>query len=122
VRVGIDLVSVATIRRVFERDSDTRLRQVFAPSEIRYCRSRNRVYESLAARFAAKESFVKAIGACPAGAIRLTDVVVSLDAAGHPHLELGDSAARAMRALGLSETALSLSHLPDYAVACVLLT
>lgn len=95
---------------------------VFAASEITDCRARPRPFESLAARFAAKECFVKATGAAGREAVRLRDVVVVLDALGAPRLEAHGSAARVLRALGLSHAALSLSHERNYAVACLLLT
>ncbi len=121
-RVGVDIVSVARVRRVFDRGSDARLRVVFAASEIADCRARPRPFESLAARFAAKECFVKVIGAAGDGSVRARDVVVALDEHDAPRLEVHEGAARVLRALGLSHATLSLAHDRDYAVACLLLT
>jgi phosphopantetheinyl transferase (holo-ACP synthase) len=65
---------------------------------------------------------VKAIGAAGDGAVRARDVVVALDEHDTPRLEVYGSAARVLSVLGLSHTALSLSHDREYAVACLLLT
>jgi holo-[acyl-carrier protein] synthase len=121
-RVGIDIVSVARIRRVFDRGSDARLRAVFTTSEIADCRAQPRPFESLAARFAAKEGFAKAIGGAGGEAWRACDVVIALDEHGAPRLEVRGGAARVLGALGLARVALSLSHEREYAVASVLLT
>ena len=120
-RVGVDIVRVARIRRVFGRGSEDRLRAVFAASEIADCRMRASPFESLAARFAAKESFVKAVSGAGRDTVGPRDVVVVLDEMGVPRLETRGSATRAMHAIGCSRAALSISHERAYAIAVVLL-
>jgi holo-[acyl-carrier protein] synthase len=119
-RVGIDIVSIARVRAVFGKRSASRLSQVFAAEEIADCRRRADFFESLAGRFAAKESFMKAIGPS-ARPIRPADVVVAADGAGCPRLEVRGGAAQAMRALGVATVAVSVAHERAYAVACVVL-
>jgi len=60
--VGIDIVDIARIGRAFERHGERFLEKVFTPAEISYARSKKRMEESLAGRFAAKEAFMKARG------------------------------------------------------------
>lgn len=60
--VGIDIVDIARIGGILERHGERFLEKVFAPSEIAYARSKKRLEETLAGRFAAKEAFMKAHG------------------------------------------------------------
>jgi len=64
IRVGIDIVDVERIRRLHERHGDRFLGRVFTTTEIEYALSArgNRRYKRLAARFAAKEAVIKALG------------------------------------------------------------
>lgn len=60
--IGIDIVDVTRIGKALERHGERFLAKVFTPSEIAYARSKKRMEESLAGRFAAKEAFMKARG------------------------------------------------------------
>lgn len=59
VAVGLDLVELERVRRVFERHPERFLTRHFTPEEVRYCRAQRDPVPSLAARFAAKEAFQK---------------------------------------------------------------
>jgi len=61
---GVDIAEVARIRKALENPaSGARFRQrVFTVGERNYCEKRKRCYESYAARFAAKEAVMKALG------------------------------------------------------------
>ena len=115
--VGIDLVSVTRVERLMERWGDKFLERVFTAGEIEYCMRRYAPARSFAARFAAKEAFVKAVSAGKPGGIRYRDVEVVI----------GDHGVPALRPRGTAETALgkghaqvSLSHEGDLAVAVVI--
>ncbi|MBI5070718.1 MAG: holo-ACP synthase [Deltaproteobacteria bacterium] len=120
---GIDAVEIARIRRqvaggrAAERSARF-LARCFTDAERAYCDARNDRATHYAARFAAKEAAMKALGA-PAG-IRFTDVEV-LREEGPPRLRLGGAAARAAEALGVTRMHLSLTHDGGMAVAGVIL-
>lgn len=121
--LGIDVAEVARIRRqVGARGAGPRaerfLARCFTPAERAYCEARRDRATHYAARFAAKEAAMKALGA-PAG-VRFTDIEVKRGA-GAPGLALRGVAARAAEALGVSRVHLSLTHDAGVAVAVVVL-
>lgn len=60
--IGVDLVKVSKIKGLVERRGERFLKRVFTDAELAYALSKRRAYEHLAARFAAKEAFIKATG------------------------------------------------------------
>lgn len=128
---GVDIVEVARVRRAAERWGERFLRRVFTAGELADCGVGAGAprYESLAARWAAKEAGAKALGLGlrglaagePAGEmpLGLHELEVVRTATGRPELRLHGEAAAAARALGLAELALSLAHTDAYAVASV---
>jgi holo-[acyl-carrier protein] synthase len=117
--VGIDLVSIARIEGVLERWGERFLDRVFTRDEVAYCMVKPRPARSLAARFAAKEAFFKAVAARGARGVALKEVEVAVNAGGAPVLTVHG---RAALALGGRKAALSISHESDYAVAVVMTT
>ena len=117
VGVGIDLVDIARIRAALENPrTGLRFRdRVFTAAEIAYCERRARRFESFAARFAAKEAMVKALGS--ACGWREMEVVRG-DAA--PTMRLTGRAAARAAALGITRVHLSLSHGDAQATAFVI--
>lgn len=112
---GVDIIEIDRVRQVLERYGERFLQRVFTPGEIAYCRRRA---PNLAARFAAKEAAMKALGTGVRG-VGWRDIEVVRAASGAPGLRLhGRGLARAER-LGVSETSLSMSHSREYAVAFV---
>ncbi|MFN8624700.1 MAG: holo-ACP synthase [Candidatus Binatia bacterium] len=121
VGVGIDIVAVARIREALERvRTGARFRaRVFTPEEVAYCGRRRNAHESYAARFAAKEATMKALGRGFGEGLAWRDIEV-VRATGAPSIRLvGDALIRA-QALGVSRLHLSLTHEGDLAVACVI--
>jgi holo-[acyl-carrier protein] synthase len=114
-RIGVDLVEIRRIHRLLERHGSRFLERVYTPQERDYCQGR---VASLAARWAAKESVVKALG-CGFGEVSWADIEVLNDGRGAPRLSLHGGASAQADALGLRDWALSLSHSQDYAVAFV---
>jgi holo-[acyl-carrier protein] synthase len=115
--VGIDLVSVTRIEQMLGRWGKRFLERVFTEDEIEYCEKRYAPAGSLAARFAAKEAFIKAVSAPRPVGIRYRDVEVVVDDHGAPRLRAHGAAKHALR--GLRAT-VSLSHEGDLAVAIVI--
>jgi len=116
---GIDLVDIHRIKGWLEKDE--LLQRFFSENEIRYVRSRgSSAAASLAARFAAKEAFGKALGTGLKG-ITLKDIEVFLDERGRPELILRGSAQAALRENGGGRVFLSLSHDSALSIAQVII-
>jgi len=114
-RTGVDLVSLPRFARALERHGERLLVRVFTPAEVALCAGK---VASLAARFAAKEAVVKALGT-GIGPVSWREVEVLRGEDGAPVLRLHGEAARRAAALGLTRWSLSLSHTREMAVAFV---
>ncbi|MDR2431172.1 MAG: holo-ACP synthase [Candidatus Margulisbacteria bacterium] len=110
--LGLDAVEVARIKKIIDSGSGQHfLRKVFTPQEITYCtRSGGYRYESLAARFAAKESVGKALGVGIMTEADLTNIEVVNDAKGKPSIVLHEKALALAKAQNIAGFAVSLSH------------
>ncbi len=109
--IGVDIIEVARIKKLVEK-SPRFLRRVFTDKEIKYSEGKKNQFQHLAARFAAKEAFFKAIGK----KIKWTDVGIVNLSSGKPELELNDR-----ETFSFDRAYVSLSHLQDYAIAYVVL-
>ena len=117
---GVDLAPVARIAAMRARHGERFLTRVFTPAERAYALDRpRRADEHLAARFAAKEAALKALGTGLTGGIRWTDVAVEREDAG-PRLELTGAAAAAAERIGAVRWHVSLSHAGGMALASVI--
>jgi len=117
--VGYDIVEVARVRRLIERYADRFLDRVFTAGEQEYCARFSDSYRHLAARFAAKEAVVKALGTGFTQGIRWRDIeVYNLDS-GKPEIRLVGRAKEVADSLGISAVHVSLSHSRGMASACV---
>lgn len=119
VGIGTDVVALKRLERSLTRDGFAEA--VFSDEERRYCAAQARPSQHFAARFAAKEAFLKALGAGVFGGVPLPEIEVVHGAGGVPCLRLGPAAERALRRLGASRSLVSLSHDGPVAVAFVVL-
>jgi len=115
VGVGIDIVEVARIRRLLERWSVAFERRVFTEIELGRATGRAR-FHRLAARFAAKEAVMKALGVGWRD-LAWRDIEVRNDGAGRPEVYLRGGAAHAAESLRVRTVRVSLSHSESYATA-----
>ena len=115
--LGIDIVEVSRLK-TWEGKPGL-MERYFDGRELEDARNKSGAL-SLAARFAAKESFGKALGTGFRG-LRLKDIRVETDVSGRPTLSLSGSAEKAFRAIGGEHVHLSLAHEKDNAVAVVIL-
>jgi holo-[acyl-carrier protein] synthase len=118
---GIDIAEVHRIRESVERFGDRFLRRVFTENEIRYCEKKVTRFESYAARFAAKEAGMKALGTGWSHGIRWRDIEVVRPQGQRPTLQFHGAAAAIAAKLGTKNIALSLTHTSGQAVAHVIL-
>ena len=121
VGTGIDIAEVPRIGESIERFGERFLRRVFTEEEIRYCDSKANRVERYAARFAAKEAAMKALGTGWNRGVRWRDVEVFRQPGSRPTIKFHVRAAEFAHKLGAKNTALSISHTPEHAIASVIL-
>ncbi len=121
VGTGIDIVEVPRVGHSIERFGERFLSRVFTAAEIRYCEAKANRVERFAARFAAKEAAMKAIGTGLRGGITWKDFEVGREPGGRPTLLLHGKAARVAEGLGVRRSHLSVSHTQEHAVAYVVM-
>ena len=120
VGIGIDLVEIHRMKQAIERPAF--IKRVFTTDEETYCIGRGRQSAaSYAARFAAKEAVMKALGTGLSGGGTWQDIEVLPDELGKPVMSLKGFFGELARELGVTRIHVSLSHAQDYATAQVLL-
>jgi holo-[acyl-carrier protein] synthase len=92
-------------------------RRLFTDAEIDYCRARRNWHEHMAARFAAKEAVLKALGTGLGPGMRWTDVEVVNEENGRPVVRLSGEVAAFAERQGVEQLELSLSHTSELALA-----
>lgn len=121
VGTGVDLCEVDRIREAVERYGERFLKRIYTPREIAYCQSKANRYERFAARFAAKEAGMKAIGTGWRGGVRWVDFEVVNLPSGRPTLKLDGVAKVVAEKLGVTGIHLSLTHTASMSLAHVIL-
>lgn len=122
VGVGVDLAEVDRIRDALEAASTgERFKQrVFTPGEQAYCERRRRKYESYAARFAAKEATMKALGRGWSRDVSWTEIEVHRSRGSRPTIRLHGRTAQYAAKLGIRRISLALTHTAETAMAEVI--
>lgn len=119
---GVDIVETDRIEKALSTSGNAFRKRVFTENEITYCESKRAAsYKSYAARFAAKEAVVKALGTGISRGIALTDIEVVNDPNGKPDVKLSGKAEEVYREIGADSISISLSHCESYAVAYVVI-
>ena len=121
VGTGIDIAEVPRIREAIARHGQRFLQRIFTEGEIQYCEAKANRVERYAARFAAKEAGMKAIGTGWNHGVRWRDIEVARKPGGRPTLLLHGKAAEFAARLGAVNIALSLTHTAEQAMAQVIL-
>jgi holo-[acyl-carrier protein] synthase len=119
--LGIDIVEVARFAAALGRHGDRFIERVFTEAERAACDSRGDRVLALAARFAAKEACLKALGTGWAEGLGFRDVEIVREGNQPPRLLLHGKAARRAEALGVVRSHVSLTHQPGTAAAVVIL-
>ena len=117
---GIDLAEVDRIREAIERHGRRFIDRIYTPAEIAYVERKANKYERYAARFAAKEAGMKALGTGRSQGVLWKDVSVRR-LGGPPQLVLTGGAARRFAAMNGRNTLLTVTHARDLAIAQVML-
>lgn len=121
VSIGIDIIEVYRIRETISR-TPRFVERVFTTNEREYCEAKGAASaQSFAARFAAKEAFLKALKTGWRGKITWRDIEVVSGKDGVPSLEIKGEANAIMSNLGANQIHVSLSHTTEHAIAQVIL-
>ncbi len=121
VGTGVDLAEVDRIRAAIERHGRRFVERIYTPGEIAYAERKSNRYERYAARFAAKEAAMKAIGTGWRRGVRWQDFEVTNLPSGRPTLRFHGVAARFAENMGVRNIALSMTHTAEQAMAIVIL-
>jgi len=121
VGIGIDVAEVDRVRDAIERHGRRFLERIYCASEIAYVENKANRYERYAARFAAKEAGMKAIGTGWRRGVRWQDFEVANLPSGRPTLAFHGVAAAVAQSLGVRNIALSITHTAREGSAIVIL-
>lgn len=115
IAVGVDIVEICRIEDLISSRKGTFLDRIYTNSELEMYRN---MTSSLAARFAAKEAVMKALGSGVKG-LRWQDIEILSDTEGAPIINLYGKAQDKARDIGITEFSVSISHSKQYAIAFV---
>lgn len=119
--IGTDIVLFERFQRFIDEGNNALMQRLFTEQERIICEARKGAAACYAARFAAKEAFLKALGSGLRDGLSWQDMEVINDELGKPGLHLSGKALEIFSAKQLSKIFLSLSHDGGYAVAMVVL-
>jgi holo-[acyl-carrier protein] synthase len=121
VGTGVDLAEVPRIEKSIGRFGRRFIERIYTPREIAYVERKANRFERYAARFAAKEAGMKAIGTGWRHGVRWQDFEVSNLLSGKPTLRFHGVAAEFAGKLGVRNVSLSMTHTKEYGMAQVIL-
>lgn len=117
---GVDLAEVPRIRQAIERYGERFIQRIYTAAEIAYVNRKANKYERFAARFAAKEAGMKALGTGWRRGVQWKDFEVVNLPSGRPTLRLHGQAERFAQEMGVTAIQLSLTHTQETALAHVI--
>jgi holo-[acyl-carrier protein] synthase len=119
--IGIDLVEIRRMESILASQETRFVERVFTPLERDYCEGKRHRAQYYAARFAAKEALMKALGTGWTSSVTWTEIEVQRDSLGKPGFQLYGATKETAEAKGAKQIFLSLSHTDCCAVAQVIL-
>ena len=117
---GIDIVNINKLKKITEKWGDRFNRRIFTSQELEYCYQKSSPFQHLAARFAAKEAFLKALKRAERNGLKWREIEVDNDQGGQPFYRLKGAGRSLIREQGI-QLFLTISHSGDYAIAHCLL-
>ena len=117
--IGTDIIEVSRVQKMMEKTPGLR-EALFTPDEIIYCESKQNKYLHYAARFCAKESFLKALGTGLVGEMNFREIEVLHTPLGKPNIKLSGAIEAYFRNDNLSQIYLSIAHIRNTAIAFVI--
>ncbi len=119
--IGIDIIEIPRIERIISEYGGHFIERVFSDEEIEYSASKSFPAIHFAARFAAKEAFLKSLGTGLADGIKWRSISISNDRHSNPKLLIAGKAKEIAEKIGVKNIRVSISHTKEYAVAMVIL-
>ena len=119
--LGLDVTEISRITYMLERYGARFKQRIYTDGEIAYCERRKAAASSFAARFAAKEAAMKALGTGRSRGVLWRDIEV-VRTYGPPHLRFHGGAARRFAEMNGTGSLLTLTHARELAIAQVILT
>lgn len=120
VGLGLDIAEIDRIEAAIRRHGVAFLERLFTPAEVSYCEGYKHKFERYAARFAAKEAAMKALGTGWSHGVRWRDIEVTREATGKPTLQLAGAALQIADRLGVRNISVSITHSGNLALAQVI--
>ncbi|MFA7673502.1 MAG: holo-ACP synthase [Clostridia bacterium] len=120
IQCGVDIIENRRIKEAVEK-TERFLEKNYTDNEIEYCRSKKAgMYQSLAARFAAKEAVAKALGTGFTRSVQPKNIEILTEENGRPYVVLNYEIKKEFRTV--SDISLSMSHCTDHSVAYAVIT
>lgn len=120
VGLGLDIAEIDRIEAAINRHGAAFLERLYTPAEVAYCERHKNRFERYAARFAAKEAAMKALGTGWSRGVRWRDIEVVREPSGKPTLRLAGAARALADGLGVKNISLSITHSGNLALAQVI--
>jgi holo-[acyl-carrier protein] synthase len=120
VGLGLDIAEIDRITAALTRHGAAILERLYTPAEVAYCESHRNKFERYAARFAAKEAAMKALGTGWTRGVRWRDIEVANAPGGKPTLRLQGVAREFAEKLGVKNISLTITHSGNLALAQVI--
>lgn len=118
--IGTDIIEIVRIERMVARGRQY-LDTIFTEKEIEYCEAKSRRSEHYAARYAAKEAVLKALGTGWRDGLSFSEIEVLNDELGKPQVFLHGKVRESFEHHQIKQTSVSLSHDRDCAIAVIIL-
>jgi holo-[acyl-carrier protein] synthase len=115
--IGTNVTECLRIARLIERHGELFINRVYTPEEIRFCRNRTQPTQHFAARWAAKEAVLRALGTTWRRGIAWCDIEVRNEPGGRPVVCVRGGVKEVVEQLGVSDILVSISHCRAYATA-----
>jgi holo-[acyl-carrier protein] synthase len=120
VGLGLDIAEIDRITAALTRHGAAILERLYTPTEVAYCERHKNKFERYAARFAAKEAAMKALGTGWTRGVRWRDIEVANDPGGKPTLRFQGVAREFAEKLGVKNISLTITHSGNLALAQVI--
>ncbi len=115
--IGADITECLRIARMIEQHGELFINRVYTAAEVRYCRSRRESTQHFAARWAAKEAVLKALGIGTRRGVALTDIEIRKAPSGCPAVAVRGAIKDIVERLGVAEVLVSIAHCRTHATA-----
>ncbi len=115
--IGSDIAECLRIARMIERHGELFIQRVYTPEEVRYCQSRRQSTQHFAARWAAKEAVLKALGISGRRGAAWADVEIRPDDSGRPIVAVRGAVKDVVEQQGVAKLLISIAHCRTHATA-----